>query len=85
MKAQEILRLQPKFRVGYALNSISGTTFRLADLKIFKRLQRIPAKITAYLNRDKIREVYKSDCFKEDCDNYYIIRATDDTLFHVDF
>lgn len=84
MESNDLLRKSPSFRVGYIPQSISKTAITLNDLRIYRRLKTIPSKITAYFHREKIKEVYVSDCFSR-LENYYIIRAMDDTLFHVDY
>ena len=68
---------------GYTLTRISISLFTPKDLAVFKRLQRIPHKITYFLDRSKIKSAYKSDCFKDPLDNYYLVQAIDNTIFHL--
>ena len=82
MKPNEMLRLVPGCHVGYQIKSISWTAFTEGDLYMFRRLERVPNKISAYLHRDKIKAVYKSDCFGGDPNDYYLVLAIDGTLFH---
>lgn len=83
MEIEDILRSLPDKHVGYQLSSISKTSFDPEGICV--KLKRVPSKITAFFFRDRIKSVYKSNHEKRDEDNYYIIRATDDTLFHVDY
>ena len=84
MIVKDILREKPARRFGYEPNSISTTTLEPVGCLFLKRLRTIPSKITAYFDRAKISEVYKTVYGGLD-DAYYIIRATDGTLFHVDY
>lgn len=85
MTEEEILRKYPGKHEGYVVQSVGKSSLRILDLEIYRRLKHIPRKISAYFHRDKIKEVFVADCFKRPEDKYYIIRAMDDTLFHVDY
>ena len=85
MKVKEILRQTPGRHIGYQIRTICYTAFTEKDLDMFRRLQRVPGKISAYLHRDKIKAVYKSDCFQDPLDDYYLVLATNGTLFHVTY
>ena len=84
METSEIMRKKTGNHKGYQLCSIAISLLPLSDMKWFNKLKRVPRKITAYLHRDKVKTVWKSDCFK-DPDNYYIVLATDGTMFHLTY
>lgn len=86
MTTTEILRSAGKHQ-GYMPTNIGVTTLTddLIKESGLKRLRRLPLKITAYFDRDKILTVHKSDHRSDDRDNYYIITATDGTKFHVEY
>jgi len=72
--------------VGYIPQTVSKSLFNESDLiSIFRQLKRIPPKISAFFDRSKISKVFKSDHAKKDLDNYYLILATDGTIFHIDY
>ena len=83
MEIKDILRKQAGFHRGFQPRTISKTSFTPDD--VVPRLKRIPGKITAYFHRDKIKDVFKSNHERRAENNYYIIRAIDNTLFHIDF
>ena len=85
MKTKEIMREVCGKHTGYMPIDISKSTFTVKDLSIFRKLKRIPEKITAYFNRAKIKAVYKSDHMKDQRENYYLIHAADDTIFHITY
>lgn len=86
MKPKEIILERPgHIHCGYQLLSISKSKFEIKDLSVFRRLKRVPGKVTAFLDRAKIKEVFKSDCFKDPADDYYLVRANDDTIFHLEY
>lgn len=84
MTVDDLLRDKPAFRCGYEPYSVSTTTLEPKGCGFLKRLHCVPSKISAYFDRKKIVEVWKTIYGGMD-DAYYIIRATDGTLFHVDF
>jgi len=84
MEIEEMLRKQPGLHIGYQLELISTSRLTEADMSYYTRLKTIPNKITAFLERSKISTVWKSECFGGSVD-YYVILATDGTMFHVDF
>lgn len=84
MTIQDIMRKNPANHNGYMPQGISESRLKEKDLSIYKHLQKIPAKITAYFHRDKIKAVFKSDCFGGP-DDYYLILSTDNTIFHIDY
>ena len=71
---------------GYELQRISEVIqpFEIDD-KNFRRLKRIPPKISHFLDRSKINKVYKSDYRKDKRDNYYLILSTDGTIFMAEY
>jgi hypothetical protein len=83
MSICEILRKHPAQHVGYMPRNAGTTTFNPAG--ICPELKRIPSKIAAYFHRDKIKRLWKSNHCGNPLDNYYIIEATDGTLFHVEY
>jgi len=86
MKIEDILRDNAGSYIGGVLSSISRTSFDPAKDTGAKPMRKIPGKITAYLRRDKIAQVYKC-VFSNNrgIADYYIVRATDGTLFHVEY
>ena len=86
MKTEDILRDNAGSHIGYMLSSISRTSFDPAKDTGAKPMCKIPGKITAYLRRDKIAEVFK--CVfsnRRGFADYYIVRAIDGTLFHIEY
>ena len=84
MTPKDLLRDKPALRFGYEPYSVSTTTLEPVGCGFLKRLRTIPSKITAYFDRARISEVFKTIHGNPE-DAYYIIRATDGTLFHVDY
>ena len=84
MTVNDLLREHPALRFGYEPYSVSTTTLEPKGCGFLKRLRTIPSKITAYFDRAKISEVWKT-IYGNPEDAYYIIRTTDGTLFHVDY
>lgn len=84
MKIDDIMRNKAGRHVGYVPQRVSQSRLKTSDLEIYKRLQVVPSKVSAYFHREKIQAVYKSDCFARE-DNYYLILTTDGTIFHVDY
>lgn len=87
MKSKELLNKKGLAYTGYTPRSIAISTLTLSDIAEIglRALERVPRKITAFFNRSKIVKVFKSDCFQDPLDNYYIIQTTDGTLFIVDY
>ena len=87
MKPTEILRDITGNHTGYQLAQIAISSLRqdhIDEMKM-RRLRSIPGKITAFLHRDKIEKAYKSNCFEDPADEYYIVVATDRTMFHLTY
>ena len=87
MRTNDILIKQlSKSYTGYLLQSISKSHLTLKDILDcqYPKLKTIPHKITYFLHRNKIKEVYKSDCFGG-IDNYYLVHTTDGTIFHLEY
>jgi len=84
MEPKDIMRKQCDYRQGYIPLMVVVSRFKEKDLFILRKLKSIPHKITAYFDRKKIVAVHKSDCFAKQ-ENYYLILATDGTVFHVDY
>ena len=86
METQEILRNNTTSTYqGYVLQSIGYSYYTKQELNLFRKLKKIPAKISAFLHRNKILSVYKSDCFADKRDDYYLILTIDGTIFQVDY
>lgn len=85
MTVDEIVRKERGKHYGYQLSVIAISTLKLEDLSNYRHLKRIPPKITAFLNRAKIKAVFKSDHSGDPLDDYYLVRATDDTLFILEY
>jgi len=87
MQINEILKhkLSGNYQ-GYELQRIREVIapFNL-DSRLYRKLKRIPPKISHFLHRDKIKEVYKSDYMRKKEDNYYIILSTDETFFMAEY
>lgn len=50
-----------------------------------KSLQRIPKKISYFFNKELIKEIKKSDCFKDPLDNYYLVKLIDNTYLEIEY
>ena len=90
MTTKDILRPTADHRVGFSINTISETSLDPKGCEFLRKLWRIPHKITAYLRRELIKEVYKTTMDRGSYirrldTEYYIIVATDGTFFHVDY
>ena len=85
METTDIIRHIPKNRIGYEPRSVSRSLLTVYDLGIYRKLERIPSKISAYFHRKKIRSVFKSDYAKRDIDNYYLVLTNDNTIFHIEY
>jgi len=85
MEIKDILRKHPGRHTGYYLYDVSHTKWTESDLSIFRQLKTVPNKISAYFHRELIKGVFKSDCFAKAEDNYYLIQATDGTIFHIGY
>ncbi len=82
MTIREILRRESGKHVGYMPVGVSKTSYDPSDCGS-NPMQRVPRKITAYFHRSMISQVFKLG-IKNVADDY-IIKATDGTLFHVDY
>ncbi len=88
MKAGDILLKNPRFRAGYVPQRVAEfkTTFREVQRELrYQQLRTIPSKITAYFDRSKLVAAFKSCCFKNPVDNYYLLQTIDGTWFIVEF
>jgi len=86
MKIAEILKHECTGNYqGYLPASISHSNFTHKDLGMYRKLKRIPAKISYFFHRDKIESVYKSDCFSNPLDEYYLILSKDNTIFDISY
>jgi len=85
METKDIFLTKSKGYQGYALQCISESLFTLDDLKIFRQLQLVPAKVSRFLDRSKIKSVFKSDHHRDPLENYYLVVATDNTIFHLEY
>jgi len=87
METKDILRKQIGNYIGYQVQHIAVSLLSHKDIidQSFKLLERVPYKVSAYCRREKINKVYKSDCMKDPLDNYYLVVATDDTIFILEY
>jgi len=72
---------------GYILQKIIKTSWTEKDITEFQkvaivnRLERIPKKISYFINRSKISKVWRTTGSKDPRDNRYYILVTDGTIF----
>ena len=86
MTVEDILRRKCGRHVGYMPQSVGPTSWRPEELEsMFRRLKSVPSKISAYFERSRISAVFKSNHMRSPIDNYYLILATDGTVFHVEY
>lgn len=91
MKVQEILldNIQQIYQ-GYQLDSICKTKWNEQDVSdIWKgqvvELKRIPAKISRFFDKKKIKRLWKTTCEKDRMNNWYFILTTDNTMFEAHY
>lgn len=71
---------------GYVLSWFDESHWTLREaVSLFKELKRIPHKITAFIHRDKIVKVWKSTCFKNPADDYYLILGKDGNMYEAGY
>lgn len=87
MEIEDIARKKIGHHIGYMPQYIcfSGWTLKGIIEAGFLRLLRVPRKISAYYKRALIKNVYKSNCYKNPLDDYYLIESTDGTIFEVQY
>ena len=87
MEIEEILRAEPQPYNGYTLKVVVLSLLSPKDITAMKyeRLKRVPRKISAYLYRHKINRVLRSTRMLRPYDEYYLVYATDGTLFHLEY
>ena len=87
METKDILRKQIGNYIGYQVQHIAVSLLSHKDIidQNFKLLERVPHKVSAFSRREKIKEAFKSDCMKDPLDNYYLVVATDDTIFILEY
>ena len=87
MDTNDIMLKNPLPHTGYIPRfvSVMCLTEKDADECGYKRLQRIPRKISAYFNRAKILKAYISNHARDYRDNYYLLVTTDKTVFSVEY
>ncbi len=82
MKIDELLR--DKIRKDYQGYLPRTTyTFDNVPLDCYRKLKRIPSKITSFFKRENILEVYKAYYNKDLMEQQYIIVATDKSQFMI--
>jgi hypothetical protein len=54
------------------------------ELKSFVKLRKRPVKLTMYVHKDKIAEIYKTTEMRADKE-YYLIKAIDGTILQVNY
>lgn len=85
MHVNDLLRkTHSNFRLICKARTISRDTLKKKDWRGCAKLKIKPRKITAYFRKDLIAEVYKAVGMRADKE-FYLIRAVDDTLFHVTY
>ena len=84
MTVEDLIRKHPGRHIGYTPRTVGVTTLEPMDCGFLLRLCRVPAKIAAHFQRDKIAAVWKTVYGGLD-DTYYILRATDGTLFRIEY
>ena len=87
MDIGDLMLKTPLPHIGYMPRSISlmCLTEKEADEYGYKKLQRIPRKITAYFDREKILKAYISHHARDYRDNYYLLVTTDKTIFIIEY
>lgn len=74
------LRKYAKFRCGYVLQSYSKSFLSPEEIrKLYTRLQRVPAKISAHFERETIKSVFKYTEFT------YFVVDTDNNTYILDY
>jgi len=63
-----ILRTKAGWHEGYVPQLVGKSLFTKEDLFLFRKLKRVPSKISAYFIREKIVSVYKYSNY-----SYYIL------------
>jgi len=68
---------------GYWLQQIYTTTLTEYDVILMdsKLLQRVPRKISYFLNRSKISKVFRTRFAEDPRDDNYMVLSTDGTMF----
>jgi len=87
METKDILLKKTLPHAGYIPRfvSVMCLTEQEADDYGYKKLQRIPRKISAYFDRSKIVKGYVSQHARDYRDNYYLLITTDKTVFSVEY
>ena len=86
MTVKDILRPNPAYRRGLVIDTISETSLDPIGCEFLTKLKTIPPKLSAQLHRHLIQTAYKTKFFQGNPDlTYYIVVATDGTVFHVDY
>ena len=87
MTTDDILRNNCDMRVGFQLSHISEVAMKPNEARScgFRRLSRIPHKITAYLYRDKIKKAWKSIFTEMGVCYDYLVESDDGTVFHLEY
>ena len=83
MEIDEIIRDKAEIHYGYQLSEIGKTSFDPCEIGM-KPMKTIPHKLTSWLKREKIEDAYKCQLGRMQHESYYILRAPDGTLFHID-
>jgi len=87
METKDILKKRIGNYIGYQVQHIAVSSLFYKDIVDlgYKLLERVPNKVSAFCRREKIDKVYKSDCMRDPLDNYYLVVATDDTIFILEY
>ena len=71
---------------GYVLSEVSLSLLNIDEVKsYYRKLKKIPYKISYFLKTDNIKEVYKSDCCKHASDEYYLVIDNNNIIYHLSY
>ena len=84
MEINEILRTSAGYHPGYQLQQIAVSLMTDDEVKVLPKLQVVPNKVSAFLQRDKISTVHKFNMLPDDVGTY-IVTATDGTKFIIEY
>ena len=87
---EDILLPTANIYIGYQLTALVKTKWTEKDIEDIwgisaKELKKIPAKVGRFLDKTKIKRIWKTDCEKDWRDNWYFILTTDNTMFEAHY
>jgi len=53
--------------------------------RYYRKLRRVPKKISAFFKRENIKTVFKSDCYTDKRDEYYLIVDTKGKVYQIEY